>query len=129
MPSATSVVLNDGQATPVAVTFVPERVSPDLSTFVDRSTGIAMLFPRLGVSTKFAKSGGKVNRATFTIALPVGQLVNGVQTVARVYRVNVEMLLPDGGTDAERKNVFAFLTNGLNNSLIKGALRDYDPIV
>ncbi|UUW21411.1 MAG: hypothetical protein [Sanya fiers-like virus 50] len=128
MAAAASIVVNDGQATPVAVTFSPEAVSPSLSVFSDRRLGIASLFPRLGVSTTFAKGAGSSNRAKFTVTYPVGQTVDGVQKVAYTLRANVEVILPDGATDQQRKDLYAFLKNGLSATLVQGALRDLDPL-
>lgn len=128
MPQAAAIVLADGQATPVNVTFSPERVSPDLSTFSDKSGGVAIGFKRLTLSTLFTNSKRKVNRSRLAIDLPVISVVNGVSVVAYTLRANVEIILPDASTDADRKNLYAFLYNGLNHSLIKPALRDMDPL-
>lgn len=128
MAQAAAVTINDGQATPVAVTFNPESVTSDVASFVDRASGVAVGFRRLTVSSKFAKGSSKVNRAKFAVEYPVTVTVNGIQTVAYTLRGTVDVILPDQSTDAERKNLFAFVTNGLSNTLIRGAVRDLDPL-
>lgn len=128
MPAAAAITINDGQATPVAVTFSPESVTSDVATFADRTAGVAVGFRRLSVSNKFAKGASKVNRAKFSVDYPVTALVNGVTTVAYTLRGTVDVILPDQATDTERKNLIAFLTNGLANTSIRGAVRDLDPL-
>lgn len=128
MPQAAAIVLADGQATPVNVTFSPERVSPDLSTFSDKSGGVAIGFKRLTLSTLFTNSKRKVNRSRLAVDLPVISVVNGVSVVAYTLRANVELILPDAATDANRKDLYAYLYNGLNHALVKPALRDLDPL-
>lgn len=128
MAQATAIVINDGQATPVATTFNPESVSPGLSSFADRTTGIALGFRRIKVSTTFAGGKSKVNRSKVSIEIPVTSLVNGITTVAYTLRANVDIILPDGATSAQRNDLYAFLKNVFANALIQGALRDLDPL-
>lgn len=128
MAQAAALVINDGQATPVAVTFNPETVSPSLSVFADRAAGIAMAFRRLKISLAFASGKSLVNRAKYSVEIPVTQTVAGVTTVAYTLRANLDVILPDAATDAQRKDLYAFLKNGLANSLIQGMLRDLDPV-
>lgn len=127
MPAAAAVTINDGQATPVAVTFSPEVITSDVASFADRTAGVAVGFRRLSVSNKFAKGGSKVNRAKYAVDYPVTSTVNGVTTVAYTLRATVDLILPDQATQLERNNLFAFLSNGINHASIKGSLRDLDP--
>jgi hypothetical protein len=128
MPAAAAITINDGQATPVAVTFNPEVITSDVATFADRTAGVAIGFRRISVSNKFAKGASKVNRAKFSVDYPVTALVNGITTVAYTLRGTVDVILPDQATDTERKNLVAFLSNGLANTAIRGAVRDLDPM-
>lgn len=128
MASAATITINDGQATPVAVAFNPESVTSDQATFADRTPGVSIGFRRISVRNKFAKGSSKVNRANYAVEYPVTTTVNGITTVAYTLRANVDVILPDASTDAERKNLYAFLQNGLANTLVRGAIRDYDPL-
>lgn len=128
MAQASNITINDGQATPVAKTFNPEAVTPSLSTFVERTAGIAAGFIRLSVSTLFSNGKRTTNRARFNVALPITAVVDGNTVVVRTLRANCDVILPDGCTDAERKDLYAYLYNGLNHTLIKGAVRDLDPL-
>jgi len=128
MAQAASITINDGQATPVATTFAPESVTPGLSSFADRSTGIALAFRRMRISNSFANGKSVVNRAKLSIELPVTQVISGVTSVAYTLRANVDIILPDGATTAQRNDLYAFLKNGLAHALITGACRDLDPL-
>jgi hypothetical protein len=128
MAAAAPITINDGAATPVAITFQPESVTSDVATFADRTAGVAVGFRRLSISNKFAKGASKVNRAKFNVDLPVTATVNGVTTVAYTLRAAVDVILPDQATDLDRKHLFAFLANGLNHVAIRGAVRDLDPL-
>ncbi|DAD51207.1 coat protein [ssRNA phage SRR7976325_18] len=125
---AAAITINDGLATPVARTFNPDSITPALSVFSERSSGVALTFKRLTVATQMASGRTEVNRAKYSVALPVGTTVNGVTSLAYTLRANVEVILPDGCTDAERKDLYAFLTNGLNHASVKAAVRDLDPL-
>lgn len=129
MSQAAAITINDGQVAPAATTFNPESVTPGLSSFADRSSGIALAFRRLRISTSFAKGGKSVvNRAKLGIEIPVTQVVSGVTSVAYTLRANVDIILPDGSTDAQRKDLYAFLKNALAHALVQGAMRDLDPL-
>jgi len=120
--------INNGAATPVAVSFTPERVAPEQSTFVDRSSGISALFTRLSV--KFSPAGGNrpTNRVDIDIDYPVGATVNGVTTVASVGRVRCYAVIPDTWDAAARANLAAFIANALDNTQVRGVLKDLDPM-
>lgn len=128
MAQATPITINDGQVAPAAVTFNPESVTPGLSSFADRTSGVAVGYRRLTVSNTFAKGKSVVNRAKLGIEYPVTSLVNGITTVAYTLRCNVDVILPEQATDAERKNLYAFVKNALAHALITGAMRDLDPL-
>lgn len=128
MAAIAPITVNDGQATPVAVTFNPENQTPGAFSFVDRTAGVAVGFRRLSISNKFASGGALVNRAKYAVEYPVTAVVNGITTQAYVLRANVDVILPVASTDAERKNLFAFLVNGLQSTLVRGAVRDLDPL-
>lgn len=128
MAAIAPITINDGQATPVAVTFNPENQTPGAFSFVDRTAGVAVGFRRLSISNKFANTASKVNRAKYAVEYPVTAVVNGVTTTAYTLRANVDVILPEAATDAERKNLHAFLVNGLQHTLVRGAVRDLDPM-
>lgn len=128
MAQAASLVINDGATTPVAVTFSPESVTPALSSFADRLLGIASAFRRIRISNQFASGKSVVNRSKLTVEYPVTSTVNGVTVVMYTLRANLDFIFPDGSTDQQRKDLYAFVLNGMSNTLVRGALRDLDPL-
>lgn len=128
MPQASNIVLKNGAATPVDTTFAVEQATPALSSFVDRSPGVAAGFSRIRLSNTFA-SGSKstVNRATMSIDLPVLGMVNGVASVAYVVRAKLELIIPEQSTATDRANLYAFVKNALGHSAVTASLRDLDP--
>lgn len=128
MAAIAPITINDGQATPVAVTFNPENQTANAFSFVDRTSGVAVGYRRLRMSNKFASGSSSVNKASYTIEYPVTSVVNGVTSVAYTLRAEVDVILPVACTDAERKNLHAFIVNGLNNTLVRGVVRDLDPL-
>lgn len=126
MAEASSIVLQNNAA--ANVTFTPESVSPALSVFVDRTAGVALGFNRLRIGTQFAQGKSVVNKSRYSVELPVTQVVDGVTRVAYTLRANLELILPDLATDTNRKDLYAFVKNGLANALITGAMRDLDPL-
>lgn len=123
------ITINDGATTPVAVTFNPETQDENgVYSFVDRTAGVSVGFRRLAVSSKFAKGTARVNRSRLTVEVPITAVVDGITTQAYVLRASLDFVLPVEATDADRKNVFAFVKNALSNALVTGALRDLDPV-
>lgn len=128
MGQAANIVLSDGQATPVATTFTPEQVTPTLSTFADRSSGVPLAFRRLRATFSPATSQRPTHRASYEVVVPMTQTVNGVTSTVATMRAKLEVILPDASTDAQRKDLYAFMQNGLANTLVRGNLRDLDPL-
>lgn len=125
------IVLADGQATPVNTNFYPEEIAPTLSTFVDRSSGISMSYRRLSIRQERNKgsANAKYQRGAIQVSYPVwGTLPSGATGVKYTLRANIQVDLPDGCTDAERKDIYAFAKNALANAWVIGSLRDYDPL-
>lgn len=109
-------------------TFATEDIAQGVVSWVDRSAGFSLGFVRLLSSLTFGKKAGTVNRARFDVEYPVVATVNSVPTVVRTLRAQVTYILPDGCSDAERKDLHAFVLNGLANNQIAGQMRDYDKI-
>lgn len=119
--------INNGAATPVAKSFAPERVAPDLSVFTERTAAASAGFIRLSVGLSPASAKRSTNRVTLKLDHPVLSTVNGVSTVAYVGRFDGSFVIPDVMTAAERADLHAFVANALDNALIKGVVKDLDP--
>lgn len=123
-----ALTINDGAATPVAKTFSPERVAPELSSFTERTATSSAGFVRLGVNYSPASSKRNTNRVDLSLDLPVLQTVNGVSTVAYVGRFKGYFVIPDTMTAAERADLHAYVANALDNASIKAVVKDLDPM-
>lgn len=125
---STPLTINNGAATPVAKTFSPERVAPELSTFTERSAPASAGFVRLGVAFSPASGKRSTNRVDISLDLPVLQTANGVSTVAYVGRFKGYFVLPDTMTAAERADLAAYVANALDNNQVRAVIRDLDPL-
>lgn len=128
MAQRAPIVLADGQTTPANVTFSPDNSPVGEVSFSDKSTGVAAFFRRIVVKYSAISSQRKTTRTQYEVHLPVTGTVDGVTKVIRTLRAKVEFVLPDETTDAERKDLHAFVVNGLGNTLVRGNMRDLDPI-
>lgn len=123
-----SLAINNGAATPVAKSFAPERVSPELSTFVERTSPMTAGYLRLSVAYSPASSKRSTNRIDVKFDYPVMQTVNGVSAVAYVGRFVGYFVVPDVMTAAERADLAAFVANSFDNTQIRALLKDMDPL-
>lgn len=120
--------INNGAATPVAKTFSPERVTPELTTFTERTATSSAGFVRLGVAFSAASSKRATNRVDISLDYPVLQTVNGVSSVAYVGRFKGYFVVPDVMTAAERADLAAFVANALDNTQVRAVIKDLDPM-
>lgn len=122
------LTINDGSATPVARAFSPEKVSPGDSTFVERTSGVSAGFHRLAVGFDPASKRRPTNHVALSLEMPTLSTLNGVSALAYTARFQGKFILPDVMTPAERANIVAIVANALSNALIKGVVKDLDPL-
>jgi len=120
--------INDGLATPVARSFAPERVGPENSVFVERTSGVSAGYKKLAVRFSAASAKRATNRVDIDLDLPVLQTISGVSTVAYVGRFKGYFVLPDQMTAAERADIAAFVANALDNTAVRAVVKDLDPM-
>lgn len=133
MPTFADIILNNGDATPVAKTFKVKINDNRVSTWEDRSLGIPVGYAIVRLQTSESDT---VRKVKLSIACPTLEAVAGANssgftpanTIAYVHRCTVEFILPQRGTLAERKNILAFTSNGLSNATIVAVIRDGDEI-
>lgn len=123
-----ALTINNGAATPVAKTFSPERVSPDLATFTERTATSSAGFVRLGVGFSPASSKRATNRVDISLDYPVLSVVNGVSSVAYVGRFKGYFIVPDVMTALERADLAAYVANALDAVSIRAVVKDLDPL-
>lgn len=128
MGQIASITINNGATTPVAVTFAPLPQANGVVSFVDRTSNILEAMARINVSYSEPSNTRKTTKTRFTFELPVLETVAGVPTVTRVHRADVNFIFAPMATDGERKDIYAYVYNGLNHALVKAAMRDNDPM-
>jgi len=144
MSAKANIVINDGQATPVAHTFSPRGPvdSNGYHIYEDRVGGIAIGFPLLMFRVKSPTSGAQVSqsnrvyRVGMSLSVPTMEVTSpqtgtGIQpapTVSYVHRANVEYLLPERGTLAQRKDLNAYTKNFLANAVWTTAVETFEGV-
>lgn len=127
MPQFTTFTINDGSATPVAVTFLPELLSSLQTVLVDRREASRDLQPSIEQTFDRASAQRPTFKVGTNVLVPVVRLVNGVTTTKRPVRIRVAADIPQEATAAERANAFAFAVNALNHAFVKAGYVNLDP--
>jgi hypothetical protein len=138
MSAIAPIVINDGQATPVSHTFAPVTIDAQgVAKWADRVGGISIGFPTLSYSLKNPNGQSKSYKLTAKVTLPVLEQTSpstatGVQPAPMVgYTLiaNVELVLPERSTLADRKNLIAFTRNYLANAaVITAGVENYETV-
>lgn len=122
------LTINDGANTPVAKTFAPVAVAPDLSIFAEKSASASAGFLKLQIGTSFANGSRNTNRIDVSFDMPITEVVEGISKVTRTGRFKGYFVIPDSMTTAERSNLRAFLANALDNAQVVAVIKDLDPL-
>ena len=138
MSAIAPIVINDGQSTPVAHTFAPVTIDAQgVAKWADRATGISVGFPGLSYSLKNPSGQSRSYKMTAKVTLPVLEQTSpstatGIQpapTVAYNCIANIELVLPERSTLADRKNLIAFVRNYLANAaVITAGVENYETV-
>lgn len=124
-----SITINDGTATPVAVTFTPVAANGGSVTFADKRKGAKAFWPKLTVNFDGEKASRKTDHVDFSFEYPMTQTVNSVEVVYAIARFERgRFILPSGMPAADRKHICAFVRNGMDVAVIQGMVNDLDPI-
>jgi hypothetical protein len=135
MATVAAIVINDGASTPVAHTFAPSRVAPELVTYQDRSAGVVAGFNILSIGTRYADKKNGAQKVTVRMALPTLAVTaptttTGIQPVpvaAFECFANIEFVLPSPSSVQNRKDLITLVKNALANAAIYSAVVDLDP--
>lgn len=132
MASLANIVINDGQATPVAHTFIPVGVDKNgVILFEDRAVnatynpaGVPLLFPRISASITRAPYASQTakNRVKFVITRPK-QLYDAYGSAAGIAAGDepdciIEFRGKNASTDADRNDVLQLAKNLLSNAIV-----------
>jgi hypothetical protein len=131
MAAAANIVLNDGQATPVAHTFEPVRVAPDLVTYHDKVDGIVAGYRSITLGRRLpsaqngnGKSSGRIRMPILETAATAASGFTPGPTVAYSLACNIDSIIPDRATLDERKDLYAYATNLLAEAVFGDLMKD-----
>ncbi|DAD51942.1 coat protein [ssRNA phage Esthiorhiza.2_6] len=117
------------------VTFSPVGFAqPGVAKWADRSGGIPLLYPSLTVSVRQPTAGSRVCRIVTKVVLPTADVTapstsTGIQPApSKAYEClgQLEMVLPERSTAAERNRLRSYLLSVLSQNL---QASDGDPVV
>jgi hypothetical protein len=145
MANQSNIVINDGQASPAAVTFTTAGVKFDaksdkiIATYCDNSSGIAIGRRTLRANfVNFSKqhASNGVMEEVYDVEVPVLETLAGsteagyaaVPKVAYIVRAQLKFWLPTRATLQNRKDVLAFSKNYLAHSVVTAGIQDLDPV-
>lgn len=131
MPQMATLALNDGATTPVSHSYVPQQSQP-VPIFVEAGS-VPLANRTISCDLRQPSSPGNgVFKETVAVAHPVVQQLTGsngqvVDTVVRILRAKVELLLPSASTKQERKDLVAITCNFFSNASAKQVHEDLLP--
>lgn len=123
----TSLSINDGSATPVAITFTTVKASPALSVFKDKRLSKVSYWPEISLSSDIPTSSAAVRKPELRVAYPIVDPVTG--RVTDVMRARVPMDIPMSASQTDINHFYAFVMNAVANTVVKAAVRDLDTII
>lgn len=130
MGQAANIVVNDGTATPVAITFSPERWPDGRIAFVDRRKSSRALQPSIVLTQSPPNGARSTAKLGFEVAYPLEGVVNGVPAPVGIARFkDGKYIIPDIMSATDRAHLVAFATNFPGVALIKAAFKDLDYVV
>ena len=136
MSAIADLVLNNGAATPVAKTFKPDPdIASSLPRWVDRSGGIALGYPAITLSMRRPTKAARSYKVVAKVELPVLEVASvGIDgfipppTKSYSLLCNMEFVLPERCSLAERKDILAFAANLLASTPAGSAIKDFEPV-
>jgi hypothetical protein len=137
MTAIAALTLNDGQATPAAHTFSPVNIDQaGVARWADRSGGIAIGFPVISHSLKAPSKGSRNYRQITKVVLPVleqtsASTATGIQPAPiKAYDLigTAEFVLPERSTQAQRKDIRAYLANVIANAIVTAGVNDFESV-
>lgn len=131
MATRANIVINDGQATPAAHTYVPvgKPLGTDYEYFVERTSGVpnAQAEIRLRLRTPVPNSGSPY-KVDAVILIPETAVVNGETVVLSQNRVDMTFTLSPKSTSADRADALASAKNLLANTIVTSLVKDLEAI-
>lgn len=127
MPAIASLVINDGQTTPVAHTFAPVTTDGETAKWADRSPTIPAGFKTLSIDVSPPTGSRTVYKHTTGLMDPTVATVNAVDQVVRYNSGQLVLNFHPESTVQERKNFLAYMVNAMNNASVKLSVENLEP--
>lgn len=137
MPAIGTITISDGATTPVAHAFDPVGVVGSLATFADRSGGIPVGYGKISIAIREPQNGPNgVFKVSIKVMIPTLDTTSpstssGIQpapTVGYTCACMMDWLLPARSSLQNRKDVFAFVKNLLNNSTVVAVVQNLESV-
>lgn len=124
-----SITINDGSATPVAVTYTPIAANNGAVTFADKRKSAKAFWPKLTATFNPESPKRASDHVGFEVEYPLTQTVNGVEVVyATAWYSRGRYVLPSGMTQQDRKHICALVRNGMDVTQLVAMVNDLDPM-
>lgn len=139
MPAFAAFTINDGQSSPAAHTFNPVSSENGVYVWQDQTGGIALGYLTVTYQAKrpgpmrdgMQSSADRRMKHSINIAIPTLETLGtndaGLTpppTVACIHRLNMDVIQPERGTLAVRKDLTAYGSNLLAHATFKALLND-----
>ena len=136
MAAIADITLADGQASPANHTFSPDPdIASSLPRWVDRSGGIALGYPAITLSMRRPTKAARSYKVVAKVELPVLEVASAgidgfIPPPTKSYSLlcNMEFVLPERCSLAERKDILAFAANLLASTPAGSAIKDFEPV-
>lgn len=133
MAAQTSIVLADGQATPVNRTFSARGATAQVARYMDVSGGIAIGMPTITLGNQQTAGSNGTFRLEARITVPVLEVISGSDggyTPAPKPAYNmfakIELVAPNRSTLQNRKDLHAYVKNLLAHAVPQAMFTDFD---
>lgn len=138
MSAIANIVINDGQATPVAHTFAPAKTVSDFALLEDRASGVYIGYNKLTFA--LTRPTGPSKEATRNLKLSIkietpkmevvsNSTISGILPAPTVsYRPVAELVctIPERSSLQDRKDLQALMKNLLANSFVTDAFEKFE---
>jgi len=128
MPTASTIALLDGQATPVSHDFSPIRVGEASSLFSDKTSTTSAGRPQIVLGFSASSAKRPTNRLNVRFNMPIEQTVDGVTSVAYTARFTSDIVIPDQMTQGQRDDFAAYIKNSFAHTVVASMIADIDPV-
>lgn len=131
MSAINTITVLDAETTPVSHDFTPSQINGDMASYNEKSATSAQGFWPLTLTLRRPQTNGtgaRVFRSQVNLGIPVIESVNGVDSVTRTLRANVEFILPENSSLQERKNLRKLLVEILSDAQVTDVVENLNNV-